>query len=530
MASSVMSVILFSHFKYKISSENLALYTIITLIVFHSIILGTVPHATYKNASLNMVLDLIFLTLVLRWPAKPAMICTALVFIFFPYALYSLNPEALPQFIREGGFFYFLGHLIFPFIMHVKYKNDKRSFYYQYRLSEQNEILEKQIRITEEATNAKTDFLSMMSHEIRTPLNGIVGIVHLLEKGHLEASFQEELIHTLLFSSNHLMTVVNDILDFNKINSNHVKLDSSSFDAALFFRNLEKTFIQKAKEKKLDLNFEIEDGLPSQLIGDQGRLNQIITNFIHNAIKFTDKGSVKLLVKETSRNEDEISLYFEISDTGIGIPQDQQPVIFELFTQVHTSNNRQYGGTGLGLAITKELLRLFESEITLESELGRGSAFSFTVKFKYSTQPQIVEKKDVMPISSYDQSNVLVVDDNSTNLLLATTFLKRRGIKFESAVNGQEAFEKFNSVHYDLILMDLRMPVMNGFECARLIREQGSKVPIIALTASAFENEKEKALANGFSGYLIKPFLPDDLFGIILPYLDNQQLEKNSSQ
>jgi signal transduction histidine kinase/ActR/RegA family two-component response regulator len=517
VASAVMAVFLFLNLRHSISNKRLAVYTFVTVVTF--------PHQSYQNASFNMTLALIFIAIVLRWPVKPAVICTILVFVFFPLSLYYLSPEALPQFIREGGFFFFLGHLLFPFVMHIKYTNEKRSFYFQYKLEEQNEKLEQQIKIAEEATRAKTDFLSMMSHEIRTPLNGIVGIVHLLNNEKPEAGFQKELFGTLLFSSNHLMTVVNDILDFNKINSNYVKLDSAPFDLVLLLRNLEKTFITKAKEKQLDLIFEVEDTLPARIIGDQGRLNQIITNLIHNAIKFTEKGNVRLVVREVDRNIDTISLHFKISDTGIGIPPAQQSAVFELFTQVYDSNERQYGGTGLGLAITKELLRLFNSKIELESEPGKGSAFSFSITFVYSGEAPQTEEVPVKPMSSYAHAKVLVVDDNSTNLLLATTFLKRKEIRYETAANGKEALTLFETNDFHLILMDLRMPVMDGFECTGLIRKKGSAIPIIALTASAFEDEKEKALSLGFDGYLTKPFLPDDLYQTIFPYLDRTARE-----
>lgn len=253
----------------------------------------------------------------------------------------------------------------------------------------------------------------------------------------------------------------------------------------------------------------------------------MITNLIHNAIKFTDKGSVTLKVSELTRNEQEIGLYFKISDTGIGIPADKQDSIFELFTQAHTSGDRQYGGSGLGLAITKEILRLFESEINLHSTADKGSEFSFEINFSYSSQPlnkgkQIVEAKQ----TSYPDAKVLVVDDNYTNLLLATTLLKRKNISFETAENGQEALDKFKaSEDYDLVLMDLRMPVMDGFESTSLMRAEGYTVPIVALTASTFEDEKERALSNGFTGYLVKPFLPVDFYEMVYFHLDKKAVE-----
>ena len=528
LASAIIAGLLFFHFYKKVPSQVTAFYTFLTIIVFHALILAIIPHASYDRASFNMTLALIFITFILCWPPKESIVCTVLVFVLFPAALYFLSPNALLQFIREGGFFLFLGQFLFPFVMNVKYSSDKRAFFYRYSLREKNELLEEQIRISEEATKAKTDFLSMMSHEIRTPLNGIVGIVHLLLKEDLRSDFQKEMIQTLLFSSNHLMTVVNDIMDFNKINSNNVKLEVRPFDPALLFKNLKKTFIPKANEKNLNLIFEIAESLPIQLQSDEGRLNQVITNLIHNAIKFTDKGEVRFLVKELNRQDDIVRLSFRVSDTGVGIPEDKQKGIFELFTQAHTSGDRKYGGSGLGLAISKEILRLYGSDIQLISVLNEGSDFSFEIDFKYSMLPVLTAKpiKD-SPLSLYPDAKVLVVDDNYTNLLLATTLLKRKSIYFETAENGKEAYEKFKiSQDYDLILMDLKMPVMDGFEATRLIRGEGSSIPIVALTASTFEDEKERALSNGFTGYLIKPFLPVDFYEMVYSHLEKKTIEK----
>lgn len=375
-----------------------------------------------------------------------------------------------------------------------------------------------QNQLARDATQAKSDFLSMMSHEIRTPLNGIVGIIHLMRQEDLRTSFQRELVETLKFSSDHLMSVVNDVLDFNKINSNHVRLSEEPFDIFVLFKNLEKTFIPRVQEKKLDLVFEIDPALPAQLSGDQVRLNQIITNLIHNAIKFTEKGFVKLVVREQKRDNNLVSIYFEVSDSGVGIVLEDQASIFEIFTQSNIQANRNNRGTGLGLAITKELLRLFGSEINLKSEPLKGSLFSFSIDFSYSEEP-LEEKKTAGVKVALPEARVLVVDDNAINLLLATNLLKKVGLQYDTAKNGDEAIKKFKETHYDLLLMDLRMPVMNGFEATRIIREIGSQVPIIALTASAFTDERENALSNGFSAYLVKPFLPEEFYDLIFTFL-----------
>lgn len=523
--SAFLGLLLYLHFNRKINGQDAAFYSRMLLIIFHSFILARYQTVHYYDLSINLTLQLIFSVWVLRWTFSYALISSVATIICLSLAFYINKPAALEQFVQQGGMFFFLGQGVFPFILQMRYNKQYREFVYFHSLQRQNRELEKQNELAREATQAKSDFLSMMSHEIRTPLNGIVGIIHLMLQENLRTTFQRELVETLKFSSDHLMAVVNDVLDFNKINSNHVVLVQEPFDLSLLLSNLEKTFIPRVREKKLDLIIEIDRALPAQLAGDQVRLNQIITNLIHNAVKFTEKGFVKLIVEEKKRDEKQISLYFEVSDTGMGIPLEEQPTIFEIFTQGADEANRSNRGTGLGLAITKELLRLFGSSIHLQSEPGKGSCFSFLIEFPYSQKPVVEAKPECVKIALPD-ARILVVDDNAINLLLATNLLKKVGFQYDTAENGAEAVEKFKSRHYDLVLMDLRMPVMNGFEATTAIRELGSSVPIVAVTASAFTDEREKAMSSGFSAYLVKPFLPDELYGQIYTFLKPEELKK----
>ncbi|MCE7062589.1 ATP-binding protein [Dyadobacter sp. CY343] len=514
--SAIGLIFLFLHFHGKITAQRASLFVYLTLLPVHAYILASVPHATYDRATFNMTLGLIFSFIVLRWPGKDAFIATILVFLLFPSALYIGHPSYLYQFMGQGGLFFFLGQMLFPFVMYFTDKRNKRDFYYRYSLAEQNEKLEKQKQIAENATLAKSEFLSTMSHEIRTPLNGIVGIVHLLQENESISKDEKELIDTLKFSSTHLMAVVNDILDFNKINSNHVKLHPVIFDLEELLRNLYNSFLPRAREKNLELHFEHPEQLPL-IHADQVRLSQVITNVVHNAVKFTDEGFVKVLVAESGRTEREIRLEFSVADSGIGISEELQSHVFEIFTQVRSLVKRQDGGTGLGLAISRELVRLFGGELKLKSEIGKGSVFSFQLELPYS-MPKILTKKhaekgSIPTISS--SARILLVDDNATNLMLATRLLERKSIPFDIASDGKQAFDLYLSTRYNLIFMDLRMPVMDGFEATRLIREKDANIPIVALTASAFEDERERALASGFSNYLIKPFLPDDFYKIV---------------
>lgn len=523
--SSLVALILFFHFRGKINGQNASFYSRMLLSIFHAYVLARFHTIFYYDMNINLTLQLIFSVWVLRWRVSYALISSVTTILFFLVALYLNDTLALLQFLKEGGMFYIIGQSVFPFVLQMRYTKQHREFMYFHSLQKQNRELERQNQLAQEATQAKSDFLSMMSHEIRTPLNGIVGVIHLMLQEDLRTGFQRELVETLKFSSDHLMAVVNDILDFNKINSNHVRLSQEPFDLTLLLRNLEKTFIPRAHEKRLDLIFEIDPGLPAQLTGDQVRLHQVITNLVHNAVKFTEKGFVKLRVKEERRDENRIGLYFEVSDSGIGIPVEDQETIFEIFTQSSSEVNRANRGTGLGLAITRELLRLFGAEIKVESEVEKGARFFFSIDFAYSEAPFGKEKPAGVKVS-LPEARILVVDDNSINLLLAVNLLKKIGVKYDTAENGREAVDQFSRERYDLVLMDLKMPVMNGFDATALIRARDARVPIIALTASAFTDEREKALANGFSAYLVKPFLPNDFYEYIFTFL-NPDDQKN---
>lgn len=524
ISSSLIAVLLLLHYKKVITGQQMSFITQIMLICFYTYLLAQ-PHRSYAQSCLNLTLGIIFTGLILRWPVRYALASSLLSIILYPAAIYFLGePSALKMFFAEGGVFLLLAQFLFPFVMKISVGKDKREFYYRYNLQEQNVELEKQKTIAENATKAKSDFLSMMSHEIRTPLNGIVGIVHIMMDEDQNSKNRNELLTTLKFSSDHLMAVVNDVLDFSKINADHIQLDEFAFDPGMLFENLRKTFVPRTDEKKIDLIFDIDSRLPSHIISDSVRLNQVITNLIHNAIKFTETGYVKFVVREVTRDDKTVRLHFSVEDTGIGIPVEEQPTIFESFTQVRQEDSENKG-TGLGLAISKELLLLFKSDIFLESEPGKGSVFSFEIQFPYLEEEVTVKPvplKKIMTAIAFPQAKVLVADDNKINVTLATMLLKRKNILFEVAQNGKEAYELFLQGGFNLILMDLRMPVMDGFESTALIRKIDQEIPIIALTASAFGDEKDRVHASGFTGYLTKPFIPEDFYAYIFPFLGVQ--------
>ncbi|MCE7063209.1 response regulator [Dyadobacter sp. CY343] len=527
--SGLVALIIFLHFREKIDSQNASFFSRILLIIFHAYILARFETINYYGLSINLTLQLIFSVWVLRWKFSYAVISSVIMALFFSLALYSHGADVLILFLKEGGFFYFLGLCVFPLILQMRYIRQYREFVFAQRLQKQNKELEKQNQLVRDAMQAKSDFFSIMSHEIRTPLNGIVGVIHLLLQEDLRTALQRELVGTLKFSSDQLMAIINDVLDLNKITSRHVKLAKEPFNLSIFLRNIEKTFIPRAQEKKLDLIFEIDSSLPVHLTGDQVRLNQIITNLLHNAVKFTERGFVKLAVREVERDQSQILLQFEISDSGIGIPLEDQSSIFEIFVQSSLETSRGNRGTGLGLAITKELVQLFGSEIKLKSEQGHGSRFSFCIYFTYSDQ-QPVDRKPVDVRVVLPNARVLVVDDNAVNRMIVTILLDKIGLKYDKAENGLEAVERFGSNHYDLVLMDLGMPIMNGFEATQIIRAQDSQTPIIALTASAFTEERDKAMSSGFSEYLVKPFLPKEFYDMIFTFLETEPTAQSEAR
>ena len=366
--------------------------------------------------------------------------------------------------------------------------------------------------MAEAAAKAKGLFLSTMSHEIRTPMNAVIGIANLLLN---ENPTQEQLesLQTLKFSAESLMYLINDILDFSKIDAGKIELESTEFNLSQLLVNIKQSFISKVEEKGLKFHLQIDSELPQILIGDPIRVAQIITNLISNAIKFTEIGNIYLEVKVKENTSESTIINFCISDTGIGIQPDKIPFIFEHFIQASSDTTRKYGGTGLGLAITKKLIELFDSQISVESIVGVGSKFFFDLRFIKSDQINlIIEPKKQLKIEPLTGIKILLVEDNDINIFVVVRFLKNWDIVYDVAKNGAIAIDMHHKNRYDLILMDLQMPVMDGYEATIAIRLKDKKTPIIALTANAFSDIKQKVLEVGMNDYITKPFDPDDLY------------------
>ena len=372
------------------------------------------------------------------------------------------------------------------------------------------------------ANRAKDDFLSTMSHEIRTPLNAIIGISHLLL---IEEPKKEQLenLNALRHSSEHLLSLLNDILDFNKIASGSLQLEEVDFSLEMIMTGLQSLFKNKAKEKNIAFVMKRDYSLPKVLIGDSTRISQILANLINNAIKFTDKGKVILDVEVALENEESCVLKFEVKDTGMGIPEDKYDRIFQSFAQANSDTTRKHGGTGLGLAICTQLLEVMESEIHLESKVDEGSSFSFFLNLKKSKSPNFsLDRTDSSDIANIGEQKklkgvrMLIVEDNKTNIMVMRKLFSKWEIAFDIAENGLIGLEMATINSYEIILMDLQMPIMNGFEACRRIRQTENPlnkiVPIYALSASTGVDIKDEIEKFGMDGFISKPFDPFELY------------------
>ena len=381
-----------------------------------------------------------------------------------------------------------------------------------------NKELEFQKTKAEEATKAKAMFLANMSHEIRTPLNGIIGISKVLEDSGLSEK-QKELTGIIISSGENLSNIINDILDFSKIESGQVNLESIEFSLYKTINSTVKLLKFNADKKGLKLDFELEENLPETLIGDPFRLNQVITNLLNNALKFTEKGSVTISVTTLNKDVNRIKLLFKVIDTGIGITEEGKEKLFKEFSQTDSSTTRKYGGTGLGLAISRNLVLLLGGEIGVNSVIEKGSEFWFTLTYEYADKTTEVKKEIILPEEFEMPKNIkiLYAEDNLINQKITLMLLQKLGIKCDIAQNGLEAFEMYKQNEYDLILMDMQMPELDGIGCSKLIREnekgKNSVKPIyiVAVTANNFQKDKQDCLSAGMNDFISKPFKEFDI-------------------
>ncbi|HTA71267.1 MAG TPA: ATP-binding protein [Bryobacteraceae bacterium] len=430
-------------------------------------------------------------------------------------------------------------------------KNDeKRLQEYAQELERKNEELESALVTAREATQLKSRFLANMSHEIRTPMNGVLGMTDFLLGTSLTAE-QQEFAGSIKKSADALLTLINDILDLSRIEAGKLRLDRIPFSLAATVEESSSLFALQARTKGLDFSIAVSGDLPDMLVGDAGRIRQVLTNLIGNAVKFTDSGRIDVEAEMVRPTEDGFLIRFSVRDTGIGIPPEQQSRLFESFTQGDGSSTRKYGGTGLGLSISKQLVELMDGELGVESRPGEGSRFWFTASFGKAAvvAPAAPPRRPIpvpvpapavplspvapkLPIPSPkpgtvppQKSNgsprklwVLLAEDNEINQRIALRLLEKLGLGADAVDNGRAAVEALAQKNYDMVLMDCMMPEMDGFEATAVIRnrERGKgHIPICALTANAMEGDREKCLAAGMDDYISKPVGLDKLREVV---------------
>jgi signal transduction histidine kinase len=431
---------------------------------------------------------------------------------------YSMNSEDVVKGLSKGAVDYLFKPLdlyittakvnsLITLINHEREITKKNSELESYQKELQNALAQ-----AEKSKAIKEDFLSNMSHEIRTPLNAILGLTSLLKESEVDAD-REEIIKLMDISSRSLLGIVNEILESAKIDAGKIEIVRSKTNITDLVKNICEVTMPMANEKGLRLFYEIDDKAPKMIMADSLRLNQILMNLLSNAIKFTNSGSIKVSLKLKEKNDEKALLEFRVKDTGIGISKSSIEKIFTRFGQIDDKTWQKFGSTGLGLSIVKRLVELKGGTLKVESVVGKGTTFIFDNWYQLADQPaKTTPPKNLSDLPKLDNILVLLAEDNAINQFMIVKMLKEWNIKVDVAINGLEAFEKLKGNNYDLILMDIHMPVMNGYEATRKIRKEmnDSKkdIPIISFSASVINHEKDQAKKAGGDDFIEKPFEP----------------------
>ncbi len=392
-------------------------------------------------------------------------------------------------------------------------------------VAKQKELLQAKDE-AEAASGAKAAFLSNMSHELRTPLNGIIGTAHILQTEEDQAE-QQKHITVLRYLAEHMTGLVNDILDYSKIESGKLELNNNRFNLADLYSKIGIIFKNTANDKGLRFMIDIDPVLHEfDVLGDEMKVMQVMNNFLSNAIKFTGKGYVTVYSSLVSKSENTATILMGVKDTGIGIEKKHSIKIFEGFRQADGETTRKYGGTGLGLTISKSIIELMSGKMKLESEKGKGSNFHFTIELPLLKKAKITDidaSRNILSLSEKMKGfKILVAEDNPINMIVARKILQKWGVQITESGNGAEAVQQFKTGHFDLVLLDLEMPEMDGRQAAKIITDAKPGTPVIAFTAAFYENIQEDLKKYGFTDYMPKPFRPEDLYQKIITLLHLQ--------
>lgn len=401
------------------------------------------------------------------------------------------------------------------------YKNNKIRTSTNKLLKDKNKELTLEKEKAERASKARADFLSTVSHELRTPLNAINGITYLLLHEKPKAS-QLNYLKSLEFSGNYLLNFINDILEINRLESDKVFIEKINFNLLELCENISASFKEFINENNINFHFNIDRSVNYNLKGDPTKLSQILINLLNNAIKFSKDGDVWFTINSKTEADNSIVLFFEIKDNGIGIAKDKQEAIFDSFSQGSVEINRTYGGTGLGLSIVKKILEIMGSQIHLMSEPGKGSTFSFELEFEKGIKENITVDNNYN-IEFVNRKNILLVEDNKINQMITQKMLEKRGITCKIIDNGEDAIEEVKNNHFDLILMDVHLPGINGTETTSEIRKFNNITPIIALTAISLNENREMLLSYGMNEVITKPFEPEHFYSVVTKYLTSTE-------
>ncbi|WP_053002593.1 ATP-binding protein [Kordia jejudonensis] len=390
-----------------------------------------------------------------------------------------------------------------------------------YKKIKSNKLLRIKHNLLEEAklkaeitSKTRSNFFSIMSHELRTPLYAVTGITHLLLEENPKPS-QKQYLKSLKFSGDHLLSLVNNILQANKLEDNTITIGASTFNLKTNIDNIIKSFDLLIKERENELHIAYDKDIPELLVGDSLKISQILINLISNAIKFTKGGTIRLSVEKVDESLEDVLLHFCVQDTGIGIPKEKQEKVFEMFSQNYDAINEEYQGSGLGLSIVKKLLEVYNSDIKLESEVDKGTTFTFDIRFPKTQEAVTTIREFDIDGVDFSHLKMLVVDDNRINQMLTKKILSTKNITTDIVASGAAAIEIVKQNTYDVILMDIHMPEMDGYQATKAIRQFNKEVPIIAFTAVSLDDSFHKIHNSGMNDMILKPFVASQLFNLI---------------